>query len=265
MNRSLQRLSSTVKGRDLQPHIKQASSSPVVLVGMHCSGTSITAKLMAHLGLDLGRPVWPVTSEHIHIYRINEAVLTALGGSWDAPPPQPLVEREVRLLAGWYREKVIRYHSGLLPSPSTVEPWGWKDPRNSILLPVLMKAFPEMRLVHVRRRKDAAALSLQQRENARPNGSHLCRDLGYSQRLWQDYEHRIELSKASLPMEQVITVEFDDLMTKPVAVLAAISDFAGLDPHPTRVGEALRMIDRRRGNRHAREKAVAGVSQEIGT
>ena len=110
----------------------------VCLAGMHRSGTSMAARLLNRCGLDLGdegdllppRPDNPDGFwEHREFVAVNDAVLDALGGSWDVPPPdRPDWARDPVLLSAPSSRSRAR---GALPQWSTL---GWKDPRNSLTL-----------------------------------------------------------------------------------------------------------------------------------
>ena len=111
----------------------------ICIIGMHRSGTSMVAGLLQKAGLYLGpedRLLGANTSnaeghfEHTGILEINDALLEHLGGSWDLPP---------RMEPGWeladslaeIRTKAQR----LVDSFTGHAPWGWKEPRTTILLP----------------------------------------------------------------------------------------------------------------------------------
>jgi len=75
---------------------------------MHRSGTSLVARIVNLLGIDLGPPALLLPPrpdnprgfwEHAPFTALNDAVLAALGGTWDDPPPLP---------AGWYRAAELR-------------------------------------------------------------------------------------------------------------------------------------------------------------
>jgi hypothetical protein len=107
---------------------------------MHSSGTSLTAGLLARLGVDFGppevaRPARRVNTrelwEHHEITRLCDAVLDALGGTWDEPP---------ELAEGWEQDPALEDLLGRgrelleeLFGGATL--WGWKNPRTSLLLP----------------------------------------------------------------------------------------------------------------------------------
>lgn len=114
---------------------------PVCVLGMHRSGTSLTARILDLLGIALGprdtmlaadpddnaRGYW----EQSAVMALNDDVLAKLGGSAPEPPPAA---------PGWERsdelEPLRRRADTLLADLFTGETrWGWKDPRTSLTLP----------------------------------------------------------------------------------------------------------------------------------
>jgi hypothetical protein len=111
----------------------------VCITGMHRSGTSLLTNLLRQCGLYLGdeQDLMPASADNQSGYwenrkftDLNDQILTRLGGAWDLPPvsSEGWAEHErfcdLRLKAECLLEE-FRPH----------EPWGWKDPRNSLTLP----------------------------------------------------------------------------------------------------------------------------------
>lgn len=107
---------------------------PICVAGMHRSGTSLVARLLAASGVYGGSPAELVApapdnpegfGESLPFLRLNDAVLARLGGFWDSPPAMPPgwavsprlsnLRRDAATLVGRFRGQ---------------EPWFWKDPRN---------------------------------------------------------------------------------------------------------------------------------------
>lgn len=134
---------------------------PVCIGGMHRSGTSMVANLLRLCGLHLGREdeMLPPASdnpegfwENVNFRNLNDEILGALGATFDAPPRLPRGWHELETLAP-LRKKA----RAILRRSVTVEPWGWKDPRNSLTLPFWSSLLPRMKvLVCVRHPLDVA-------------------------------------------------------------------------------------------------------------
>jgi hypothetical protein len=141
--------------------------SAVCIVGMHRSGTSVITGLLRAQGLHIGGKdclVGPHDSnptghfEHRDFLEINEALLARLGGAWDVPVELPadwrtdprfgdLAERAACLVAGF---------AGSFP-------WGWKEPRTTLLLPFWQALVPDLRYVVCIRNPLEVAQSLARR------------------------------------------------------------------------------------------------------
>jgi hypothetical protein len=149
---------------------------PIVIIGMHRSGTTLVTDLLQGLGLHLG---WVVqeNSEALFFVERNEALLVASGGGWEHPEPVDRLLAHPRMRAAAGRRlrcdaESVRFLSYLGPAharawgrPSRLTfPWGWKDPRNSFLLPLWLDVFPDARVVHVCRHPLDVARSLRRRE-----------------------------------------------------------------------------------------------------
>lgn len=136
---------------------------------MSRTGTSLTTRALNLHGLYLGpeegllkaMPANPKGFwEHFRIMRHNERILRALGGNWRQPPAMP---------SGWETweslEEERRDARALLEETfAGQELWGWKDPRNSLTLPLWQRLVPDMRYVVCLRNPIDVAASLERRD-----------------------------------------------------------------------------------------------------
>lgn len=151
--------------------------SPIIIIGMHRSGTSMVSRMLEQLGLFMGDK-----KQHDHealfFININNWLLSQSGGSWDQPKAfhYLLEHKEVRSLAVTYiryimsTPRVINYlgwkHFLKYRSPEKLDfPWGWKDPRNTFTLPLWLDIFPDAKVIHVYRNGIDVANSLKVRES----------------------------------------------------------------------------------------------------
>src|SRR5256885_2130419 len=109
---------------------------PVCIAGMHRSGTSMVTRRLHLCGLDLGpaRDLMAATSdnqagywENLKFTALNEEILREFGGAWDLPPTFPH-----DLAADTRFRRLKAKAETLLQEFTEHEPWGWKDPRNSL-------------------------------------------------------------------------------------------------------------------------------------
>ena len=134
------------------------SKRPVIILGMHRSGTSALAGSLQQCGLYLGEvqersPHNPKGNrENREIMHLNNAVLAANGGSWDKPPKSVLWNTEHRKL----RDDLIAHY----PADRA---WGFKDPRTVLVLDGWLEALPDARMIGTFRHPWAVTASLRKR------------------------------------------------------------------------------------------------------
>jgi hypothetical protein len=157
--------------------------SPIIVIGMHRSGTSMVTGMLTAMGVFMHpnmRPPAPgemleVPDEQrrrdgygeAELFRLlNETIMERSGATWD--DVQPFLDR--RDSAWMTRTSVLMMRNHLqrriqsdfldhMPEWSSGH-WGWKDPRSSLLLPYWLQVFPQARILHVRRNPEAIACSL---------------------------------------------------------------------------------------------------------
>ena len=141
---------------------------PVCIAGMHRSGTSMVANLLRLCGLCLGPepgmiPPGPDNPagfwESLKFRDLNDEILRALNGTYDAPPRPP---------AGWHESEAVaplreKAEAALRELASAGGEWGWKDPRNSLTLPFWRSLRPDIRVVVCVRDPRHVALSERKR------------------------------------------------------------------------------------------------------
>jgi len=122
-----------------------------VILGMHRSGTSLLAKLLHELGVDLGTNLMPADEwneagywERKDILALHERILEALNLRWDHP------RLTLPLPAGWKDRPAIQELKIKLAKIVRSEVgrsdglWGFKDPRTAVLLPLWSEIFEEL-------------------------------------------------------------------------------------------------------------------------
>lgn len=187
---------------------------PVTIAGMHRSGTSMVARMLNLAGLDLGpvdQLIQPAADnpegfwESVPFVSLNQDLMEELGGGWHAPADLPPGWEQAESLNSW-RERAARLPAQL----GLKEPWGWKDPRNSITLPFWRSLWPSLRIVVCVRHPLEVASSLLER-----NQFPLLRGLN----LWLDYYRR--LFDATSPAERVVT-HYESYFRDPEAELRRV-------------------------------------------
>lgn len=115
-------------------------TTPIAIVGMHRSGTSMVTRMLATCGLQVGpaQDLLGPTAENPTGYwerrpmvLLDDAVMDRLGLAWDHVPqlPEPGWEQDPML------DEALEQARGIVQSFPGEARWGWKDPRTSIVLP----------------------------------------------------------------------------------------------------------------------------------
>ena len=194
---------------------------PVCIAGMHRSGTSMVAQLLAKCGLYLGRQediLGPASDnqdgfwENVLFVKLNDELLSRLGGAWDLPP---LLQKgwELRPELAPAKEAAKKLVSGFLGH----EPWGWKDPRNSITAPFWESVIGADRARYVLcvRHPLEVARSIHKRSG---------NSLAFGLNLWLAYNRMIE----NIGPERRIITHYDSYFADPEAELKRVMDFLGM-------------------------------------
>lgn len=159
---------------------------PIIVIGMHRSGTSLVAGLLSLLGVycDPKMPPPPADAAlprpgngarvagygEAQAFRLlNERLLRQAGSAWDnvddflmkRDDPQFASASLSAIQSATYRELKTDYLDMMPPLESSG--WGWKDPVNSLTAPYWLRIFPDATLIHVVRDPRDVAASLVRR------------------------------------------------------------------------------------------------------
>ena len=218
------------------------ASSPVILVGMHRSGTSLTARILEALGVDMGPDATHAHHESISFVMRNRLLLTATKADWDQPRPfldairDPDWSRALSLLL---EQTVIAPRSWLLslhepPPGSTNSEWGWKDPRSSLTWPLWLELYPNARFVRVQRNRSDVISSLVTRSQT--NLSSLS-DLSIRtlteqgvDSLCADYLAALAPLDSRVDSHRIFDLRYEDLVTDPSTAISSLAEWVGSGP-----------------------------------
>ncbi len=257
----------------------ETMSWPIIVIGMHRSGTSMVARFMEQMGVFMG--VQQDINAEANFFRLlNRWMFYQSGASWDQPDPvRYLIENtEVRSLVtdylryllgtrhavnylGW--RKYLRYRS----IEKLDIPWGWKDPSNTYTLPLWLDVFPNARVVHVLRHGVDVANSLVTREreflvaarelHARRKKRHeywfrmkefgfvsslRCFSLEEGFFLWKEYVLQAREYLSQL-VDSSFEVRYEDILHRPVRTLHTLSEFCGVQVPESAIQEIACKVD----------------------
>jgi len=234
-------------------------SSPLVVIGMHRSGTRLLVDVLDKLGIFMGADRQG-DAESITFMLLNEGILHQCGAFWSEPMSahfmlaQPGAAAQLATgvrealaaqldryagASGWHRNSDAK----------ALRPFGWKDPRNTFTLPVWRQLFPNLRAIHIVRHGVDVAASLARRhaESLRaatgepvPPALTVIRDHTFgilsSRRgstleeaftMWEQYVEKAREESAALG-ERALEVRYEELLTQPDRAVAALAKFCGV-------------------------------------
>ena len=272
------------------------TQSPVIIIGMHCSGTSLVTHMLEKMGLFVGgKKDWH--NEALFFQNLNRWLLRQCGGSWDHPEPIKalLSDQEIRSLATGYLDhmlkspKVISY-LGIsqyvkYKKPINLNiPWGWKDPRNTFTLPLWLDIFPQAKIIHIHRHGVDVAKTLQKRREKllqdakrkysrfkslywlRPKKGGFTDSIHVGSlksglALWKAYLNEARSHVSSLN-KQAVEVKFEDLLSDPINNLKILADFAGLPVKQELVDDLVRIIHKNKMYSYRNNKKLKAFAAE---
>ncbi len=167
--------------------------SPMIVAGMHRSGTSLVASLAAGLGVDLGDRLLAADSanprgyfEDLDFLGLHRRMLLAATAPDDGGHRDWGWTESGRLEGGGFDDFRGEAHALLAARAGAGRAWGFKDPRATLLLDFWASLAPASRFVLVYRLPWEVADSMQ-----RLGAEVFLRRPDYAYRIWEFYNRRL--------------------------------------------------------------------------
>jgi hypothetical protein len=239
---------------------------PVLIIGMHRSGTSMLTRFIQESGVFIGKKnkMGP-NNEAFFFQRINEWMLFQKGASWDNTnnlklnskfTNDNLVEVVKDRLQSIIHTRNYLDYKDIVSNGNLLEcnfNWGWKDPKTTLLLDVWSKIFPHAKIVHIYRNPIDVANSLFQREQLlekkfkrnwrikkreffltkRPNYNQSVRITNIYEgiKLWEEYIHCS--LKSEDYFKNIMHIGYEDFLLNPNNILRELSLFLKIETDKT--------------------------------
>jgi len=277
----------------MNPRLRQ--KSPIVVIGMHRSGTRVIVEILDKLGVFMGADL-QADFESVAFMQINEELLHQCGAFWSEPMSAHFMLAQpdvVEHLAGTAQDALAtRFDAYTGPagahlnaSPDEMPPFGWKDPRNTFTLPVWKQVFPNLRALHIVRHGVDVAASLARRHaqamrdatrESIPSALTVIRDalgvlssrrgwtIAEALTMWEQYVDKARQECAALG-ERALEIRYEDLLMDPERVITTIAKFCGV-PAAERNETLVEGLERSRAFAFRREPelmAFAGYVRDV--
>jgi glycosyltransferase involved in cell wall biosynthesis len=241
---------------------------PVVLVGMHRSGTSLFAKILADLGVFLGDRL-EQHHESLFFLEQNEWILNRVHGGWDTPTnlawlfEQPyvcdrLVEELIDRIGS--EEFTQSYIGSNVDWNNPQLTWGWKDPRNTLTWFLWQRIFPDAKFIFIHRNGVDVASSLKARTdnfiqskdrlkaqlfdlNIGRFNSLRCADLERCFQLWEEYNSIFYQQRSRYPQTPFFTLGYEDLLGDAERTLRSVLKFINLEIDESEIATVCQSIN----------------------
>lgn len=250
-------------------------SWPLIILGMHRSGTTMISQILERLGIFLGSKK-EINNEAIFFIKINDWIMRQFNASWDQPDNMNFIdEKRIKTISNAIRRplKDIRSIEFLGLKKYLIYrdikrldiPWGWKDPRTTFTIDIWLEIFPGAKILHIYRNPIDVAESLRKREIELDKtfkmdltkklkeylikgrvgyiSSIRLRYINEGIALWKQY-----IEKAlSIKNNKILHIKYEELLSNPTYLLKEIFDFTEIKYSESDLNEAIKSfkIERR--------------------
>ncbi len=244
---------------------------PVIVIGMHRSGTSMLTRILEDCGLFVGNKL-EGNHEATFFLALDRFVYKNACAGWTRPwPVLDLIDHPEG------RDMMVDYLRNSCASPRAKEftgrrggskrifgldePWGWKDPRTTVTLPLWLDIWPDAPIVQVDRHGVDVARSLQVRyekawensklwyERKKPmhrlkaaqkpfSRGHRIRTIDGGIGMWDDHMQIAQQHTKDLGA-QLHRFRYEDFLAKPMDFMPKLLAHCGLDPSDEQIAAAI--------------------------
>ncbi len=270
---------------------------PIIIIGMHRSGTSMITTMLRKMGLFIGNKL-DYNCEACFFQNINRWILHQSGGTWDNPSTinYILEDSEIRTLTLDYMDYMIktpRFASYLgwrkyllsLTNLKSDMNWGWKDPRTTFTIPLWLEIFPAAKVIHILRHGVDVAKSIVDRRRIllarykklyplkktfywlRPEKdgfaeSLRCSNMDRAFVLWEEYITEAQKYVTSLS-SRAFELKYEEFLAAPVEKLHSLSLFCNLVVSNDRLAKIAEDVDKSRAYAYLKDPKLLNYAYRL--
>lgn len=251
-------------------------NQPLIILGMHRSGTSLAVRLLNGIGLHMGYQL-SRDAEAVFFQKLNRRIFHAVGVKWGYVDPlikameaEDFVDQQTQaMLNALFKEKRLLNREIKISEffgkdlwedvkDNKLVHWGWKDPRTTITFPIWLKIFPHAKVLHMLRNGIDVAISthrrsLKQQRNIIKRSFPLdfdpiTLDFEYCFQLWETYVSYVLEHKHLIPDDHYLEIRYEDLLSEPEQKMHLIADFLAYPIEEEEVRTVIKQVDQGRLN-----------------
>ena len=267
--------------------------SPIIILGMHRSGTTMITKMLENLGLFVGAEK-EVNNEALFFWKINNWIFDL----HTATPEKPynlrysnpacrkiILESLDYFIQSDKRKQYLGKHASSFKNIKDVDfPYGWKDPKNTFTTDFWSAVFPNPKIIHIYRNPIDSVSSYIERDLELKNKfewnwkKKLKRDFlisknfhenfrlynleeGYN--LWEEYVTKALSLKNTFP--DYIEIKYEDFLEKPFENLQTLAKFSGLQPSEQQLQNEIAAIKSERAFAFLNNEKYVELYQQLKT
>ncbi|MDB5226605.1 MAG: hypothetical protein JWN78_798 [Bacteroidota bacterium] len=265
---------------------------PVIIVGMHRSGTTMVTKMLENLGLFAGAEK-EINNEALFFWEINNWIFELHTATAEKPYnlryTNPSCRKTIiESLEYFVKSKKRTQYLGKFASDfknikDVGFPYGWKDPKNTFTIEFWKEIFSDPKIIHIYRNPIDSVSSYIERDlelknkfewnwkkklkrdflvskNFHENFRITTIEAGYD--LWEEYVSKALSLKNNF---NYMEVKYEDFLTKPVEHLRSLAMFAGLNPSEEELRNQVENIKRERAYAFLPNKEYYRIYEELKT
>jgi hypothetical protein len=265
---------------------------PVIIVGMHRSGTTMITKMLENLGLFVGVQK-EVNHEALFFWDINNWIFEICTSRAELPHNfrylNPAAEKVVVEDLAWFTKSWRRW-SFLGPKKffryqdirNLDIPWGWKDPKNSFTIDLWKQVFPDAKVLHIYRNPIDSVSSFIERDLVMKNrfrhnwkkrlkrmflvsknyhANFRLHSLEEGYNLWDEYVSKCLSLEDSFP--GMMHIRYEDFLQDPASHLEKMAHFCGLSPSQEAILHEIKSVNSDRGFAFLKKPEAVSVYRKI--
>lgn len=250
------------------------TQQPIIILGMHRSGTTMITKMLENLGLFVGAEK-EINHESIFFWEINNWIFDLHTSTAEKPHNMrhrnASCDKVVResldyFLQSGRRKKYLGNLSSRYKNIKDIDfPFGWKDPKNTFTIEFWKEIFPDAKIIHIYRNPIDSVSSYIERDLVKYNQfdwtwkKKLKRDFLISNNfhrnfrintiedgfeLWHEYVEKALSLKQDF--SNYIELKYEDFLENPFELLKQLTAFSGLEINDDKIRNEIKDIKKER-------------------